>query len=195
MALPYGIKTLDIIAVLSDWGSFKKCLASFMQKFAMAVEGYMIRSTISWLACNASGWSGCNYAILGRHRVNRGKKKKDNNLTMFANKHANLWEKLHRWIWAFCSHIDLCIGHLHFLRGMNLQLSTIVVRMHFFMFYMRICAYFGVRFLSIGVEFVLGTKITLKRNLTKDREKYMEFQVSRPYLGFCPIPKHLLCKI
>ena len=25
------------------------------------------------------------------------------------------------WIWAFCSHIDLCIVHLHFLRGMNLQ--------------------------------------------------------------------------
>ena len=27
------------------------------------------------------------------------------------------------------------------------------------------CAYFGVRFLFIGVEFVLGTKRTLKRNL------------------------------
>ena len=70
----------------------------------------------------------------------------------------------------FCKN---CIGgfglfvvfHLHFLRGMNLQFSTIAVRMHFFMFYMRICAYFGIRFMSIGVEFVLGTKGTLKRNL------------------------------
>ena len=74
-------------------------------------------------------------------------------------------QKLHRWIWAFCSHIDLCIVHLHFLSGMNLQFSTIAVRMHFFMFYMRICAYFGVRFVSIGVKFILGTKRTLKRKL------------------------------
>ena len=61
---------------------------------------------------------------------------------------------------------DLCIVHLHFLRGMNLQFSTIAVSMHFFMFYMRICTYFGVRFMSIGVEIVLGTKQTLKRNLS-----------------------------
>ena len=76
-----------------------------------------------------------------------------------------IFEKLHLWIWAFCSHIDLCIVHLHFLRGMNLQFSTIAVRMHFFIFYMWICADFGARFTSIGVEFVLGTKRTLKRNL------------------------------
>ena len=69
-------------------------------------------------------------------------------------------QKLHRWIWAFCSHIDLCIVHLHFICGMNLQFSTIAVRMHFFMFYMRICAYFGARFMSIDGEFVLGTKNT-----------------------------------
>ena len=69
-------------------------------------------------------------------------------------------QKLHRWSWAFCSHIDLCIVHLHFLRVMNLHFSTIAI------FYMRICAYFGVRFMSIGVKFVLGTKRTLKRNLT-----------------------------
>ena len=30
---------------------------------------------------------------------------------------------------------------------------------------MRICTYFGVRFKSIGVEFVLGTKGTRKRNM------------------------------
>ena len=36
-ALPYGIKTLDIIALLSEWGSFKKCLASITHKYAMAV--------------------------------------------------------------------------------------------------------------------------------------------------------------
>ena len=62
------------------------------------------------------------------------------------------------------------IVHLHFLRGMILQFSTIAVHMHFFMFYMRICAYFGVRFMSISVEFVLGTKRTnlinkIKKNL------------------------------
>ena len=48
-----------------------------------------------------------------------------------------------------------------FLCRMNLQFSTIAVRMHFFMSYMRICAYFDVRFMSIGVEFVLGTKRNL----------------------------------
>ena len=65
-----------------------------------------------------------------------------------------------------------CIVHLHFLRGMSLQFSIIAVGMHFFMFYMRICAYFGVRFLPIGVEFVLGTKRTLKRNMIKWRNTY-----------------------
>ena len=74
-------------------------------------------------------------------------------------------KKMHRCISAFCTHIDMCVVHLHFLHGMNLQFSTIAVRIYFFMFYMRICAYFGVRFMSIGVEFVLGTKRTLKRNL------------------------------
>ena len=66
-------------------------------------------------------------------------------------------QKLHRWICAFCSHIDPCIVRLHFLRGMTLQFSTVTVRMHFFMFYMLICAYFGVRSMSIGVDFVLGS--------------------------------------
>ena len=80
-------------------------------------------------------------------------------------------QKLHRWIWAFCSDIDMCIVHLHFLRGMNLQFSTIAVRMHFFMFYVQIYAYFGVWFMSIGVEFVLGTKRTLKWNLNIIRRK------------------------
>ena len=37
-ALPYTIKTPDIIAFLSEWGSFKKCLASITHKYAMAVE-------------------------------------------------------------------------------------------------------------------------------------------------------------
>ena len=57
------------------------------------------------------------------------------------------------------------IVHLHFLREMNLQFSTIAMRMHFFIFYMQICAYFGVRVMSIGVDFVLVTTRTLKRNL------------------------------
>ena len=56
---------------------------------------------------------------------------------------------------------------------MNLQFSTIAVRMHFFMFYMRICAYFGVRFMSIGVDFVLGPKQTLKRNLLNNSLKIL----------------------
>ena len=43
-------------------------------------------------------------------------------------------QKVHRWIWAFCSNIDLCGGHLHFLRGMNMQFSVITMRMHFFTF-------------------------------------------------------------
>ena len=33
--------------------------------------------------------------------------------------------KISRWIWVFCSNIDLCGGHLHFLGGMNMQLSLI----------------------------------------------------------------------
>ena len=76
-----------------------------------------------------------------------------------------IFAKTDRLIWAFCSHIDLCIVHLHFLHGMNLQFSTVALHKHFFMFYMRICAYFGVRFMSIGAEFILGTKQTLKRNV------------------------------
>ena len=39
--------------------------------------------------------------------------------------------------------------------------STVAVHMHFFVFYIQICTYFGVRFMSIGVKFVLGTKQTL----------------------------------
>ena len=46
-------------------------------------------------------------------------------------------------------------------------ISTIAVHMHSSMFYMRICAYFGARFMSIGVKLVLGTKPTLKRNLIR----------------------------
>ena len=60
---------------------------------------------------------------------------------------------------GFCTHIDLCVVHLHFLHGMNLQFSTIAVRMYLFMFYMQICAYFAVRVISIGVEFVLDTNL------------------------------------
>ena len=72
---------------------------------------------------------------------------------------TRLLQTPNRWIWVFCSYVELCIVHL---RGTNLQFSTIAVRMHFFM---RICAYFGVRFVSIGVELVLGIKRTIKRNL------------------------------
>ena len=81
--------------------------------------------------------------------------------------YKKIFAKLHRWIWAFCSHVDLSIVHLHFLHGMILQFSTDPVNMHFFMFYMRIRVYFGVWFMSIGVKFVLGTERTLKRNLLK----------------------------
>ena len=92
------------------------------------------------------------------------KKKKKKNAIFYYKK--RFLQKLHRWISAFCSHIDLCVVHLHvyFLHGMNLQFSTIAVRMHFFMFYMRICANFGVRFLSIGVDFVLHVGTRYKTN-------------------------------
>ena len=86
-----------------------------------------------------------------------------------ANKRKTIFlQKLHRWISAFSTHIDLCVVHLYFLHGMDLQFSTIAVRMHFFIFYMymRIYAYFGARVMSIGVELVLGTERTLKRNLS-----------------------------
>ena len=43
-------------------------------------------------------------------------------------------QKVHRWISAFCSNIDLCGCHLHFLRGMTMQVSVITMRMHFFTF-------------------------------------------------------------
>ena len=62
-------------------------------------------------------------------------------------------------------YIDPCVGHLHFLRGMNLQFSAITMRMHFFTFYTSIYAYFVVRSVSIGVDFVLGIKGTLKPGL------------------------------
>ena len=39
-------------------------------------------------------------------------------------------QKLYRWIWAFCSNIDLCRGHLYFIRGMNMEVSAISMRMH-----------------------------------------------------------------
>ena len=42
MALPYGIQTLDIIAFLLEWGSFKKCLASITHKYAMTKLYYKI---------------------------------------------------------------------------------------------------------------------------------------------------------
>ena len=31
-------------------------------------------------------------------------------------------------------YIDLCMGHIHFIRGMNLQFSEITIHMHFFTF-------------------------------------------------------------
>ena len=48
MALLYGIKTLDIIAFLSEWGSFKKCLASITHENAMAVEMIYNNDTNYW---------------------------------------------------------------------------------------------------------------------------------------------------
>ena len=55
----------------------------------------------------------------------------------------------------FVGILDPCVGHLHFLSGMNLQFSAITMRMHVFTFYMSIYAYHGVRSVSIGVDFVL----------------------------------------
>ena len=69
--------------------------------------------------------------------------------------------------WDFGSCIDLCICHLHFLRGMNLQYfdSVITMLMLFFTFYMRIYACVAVRLLSIVVNFVLDMKRCLFRNI------------------------------
>ena len=36
-------------------------------------------------------------------------------------------KQLHRWVWAFGSYIDLRIRHRHFLRGLNLRFSAIVM--------------------------------------------------------------------
>ena len=43
-------------------------------------------------------------------------------------------QNVHRWILFFYSNIDLCGGHLHFLRGMKMQLSVITMNMHLFTF-------------------------------------------------------------
>ena len=92
-------------------------------------------------------------------------------LKPFSAKHAifdykkTILQKLHQWISAVCTHIDLCVVHLHFLHGMNLQFYTFAMCMHVFMFYMWICTYFCVWFMSIGVNFILGTKRTIKWNL------------------------------
>ena len=77
-------------------------------------------------------------------------------------------KKLHRWIWEFCSHIDMCMVHLNFLRRMNLQFSTIAVRMHCFKFYMRICACFdscSIHVYRCRFRRLLVIKLTFKRNL------------------------------
>ena len=74
-------------------------------------------------------------------------------------------QNLLRWIWDFCNCFDPCVGHLYFLRGMNLQFTAITMRMHFFSFYMSIYTYIGVRSVSKGVDFVLGIKGTLNPGL------------------------------
>ena len=63
-------------------------------------------------------------------------------------------QNLHKWIWAFCSYIDPCVGHLHFLRGTNLQFSTVTTGMHFL--FKLILAFDR----TIGADFVLGMKGT-----------------------------------
>ena len=57
------------------------------------------------------------------------------------------------------------MGHLYFLRRMNLQFSVITMRMLFVTFYMRMHAYCVVRPVSMGVDFVLDIKGTLKPGL------------------------------
>ena len=45
------------------------------------------------------------------------------------------------------------------------EFSAVTMRMLLFTVYMRMYAYFGVRSVSIGVDFVLGIKATLKPDL------------------------------
>ena len=54
-------------------------------------------------------------------------------ISNFDGKKRFLKKKMHQWIWAFCS-IDLCGGNLYFIRGMNMQFSSLTKRIHFFTF-------------------------------------------------------------
>ena len=161
------------VVINAENGIFWRVSSSLMSIFSTNI-GHKEKNNVRILNFNHSTkyfqWKSCFcYILIFQH--NCGWAKLPSFEAVYREKNAifdykrRFLQKLHRWIWAFCSHIGLCIVHLHFLCGMNLQISTIAVRMHFFMFYMRICAYFGVRFMSIGVEFVQGTKRTFKRNL------------------------------
>ena len=66
-------------------------------------------------------------------------------------------------IWAFCSHIDLCIVQIY-ISTWNVPTIFYQLRAHELLHvFLRL---FWCSIQSIGVEFVLGTKRTLKRNLT-----------------------------
>ena len=62
------------------------------------------------------------------YRLKPFSEKKKQQQQFLIIKKNDFLQKLHRWIWAFCSHIGLCTVHLHFLRGMNLQFSTIALQ-------------------------------------------------------------------
>ena len=55
-------------------------------------------------------------------KIKKKKKKKIHDLGNTASADLGFW------------YIDLCMGHKHFTRGMNLQFSEITIHMHFFTF-------------------------------------------------------------
>ena len=74
-------------------------------------------------------------------------------------------QKMYQWIWAFVV-IPICVEVIYFSYGEwtchFLQSPAYAL---FYTFWMRICAYFGVRSNTIDIDFVLGVKETLIRDL------------------------------
>ena len=52
-------------------------------------------------------------------------------MLIIKKKKKQFLQNLHMCIWAFCSYIDLCVGHLHFLCGMIIYMSQRVVLTNF----------------------------------------------------------------
>ena len=57
-----------------------------------------------------------------------------------------------------CSNIDLCGGHLHFVRGINMQFSAITMLMHFFSHLNAYLRLFWCSINTIYIDFVPGIK-------------------------------------